>query len=91
MVGSGYSWRHNTMDWKEAVLAIEDMYKKVSESVFLPLYGFDFWVIPYLIGKGFSIESIKNFLNIGQEIMLKSLNDPTIDASDFMEALKQTI
>jgi radical SAM PhpK family P-methyltransferase len=91
LVGSGYGWRHNTMDWKKAILLIEDMYRKVEDSVFLPLHGFDFWAIPYLIGKGFSVESIKKFLKVGQGIMLKSLNESEVNARDFMEDLKQAV
>ncbi|MBV7337413.1 PhpK family radical SAM P-methyltransferase [Chloroflexi bacterium TSY] len=51
----GYSWQHNTMDWREATRWIRKMYTTIQESSILPVYGFDFWSIPYLLGEGISI------------------------------------
>jgi p-methyltransferase len=50
--GEGFVWSHNTMDSQEALDHIDRMFLTVRESEWLPQWSFDFWVIPYLMGKG---------------------------------------
>jgi p-methyltransferase len=85
--GEAYNWSHRTMTAREAANWCDVMFEKVTESVWLPLYDFDFWALPYLEGKGLGVEELVPILRISQSIMrerysassdavrMKSLND----------------
>lgn len=59
--GSGYSWSHKTMDWREAVHWKEHMLKSVDIPVLLPLYGFSIWTVPCLMQHGINLGQIVQF------------------------------
>jgi radical SAM PhpK family P-methyltransferase len=61
--GFGYRWRHNTMDWEQGCDMVLKLFGGVRNSTWLPMYDFDFWILPYLQGKGLSLEQIKKFVN----------------------------
>jgi len=61
--GFGYRWRHNTMDWEQGCDMVLKLFGQVRNSSWLPMYDFDFWILPYLQGKGMSIEQIKKFVD----------------------------
>jgi radical SAM PhpK family P-methyltransferase len=71
--GGGYSWQHNTMDWKEACDLVDLMYKSISGSTILPEYMFDFWSIPYLLGKGVSKQHLLEFTRVSHQLLVSSL------------------
>jgi anaerobic magnesium-protoporphyrin IX monomethyl ester cyclase len=79
--GAGYSWKHNTMDWRRAVELVQTMYQTVRGPTVFPAYMFDFWSIPYLRGKGLSIDQITGFTRIAQEILVNSLGESVPDIS----------
>jgi len=60
--GHGFVWEHATMSSLEAMDHIERMFLSIKESVWLPQWSFDFWFIPYIMGKGVSIRQFKNFV-----------------------------
>jgi radical SAM PhpK family P-methyltransferase len=60
--GEGFVWSHNTMDSLEAIGHIDRMFLTIDESIWLPQWSFDFWIIPYLLGKGISFERFKDFM-----------------------------
>ena len=60
--GEGYKWRHSTMESQEVMDHIDDMFLDIRESEWLPQWSFDFWIIPYLLGKGMSAESFRSFV-----------------------------
>ena len=45
------------------------MFDEVTESVWLPLYDFDFWSLPYLSGKGVSVQELTGPLRTTQELI----------------------
>lgn len=59
--GIGYQWRHKTMDWEQGCDMVLKLFGEVRNSTWLPMYDFDFWILPYLQAKGISIEQIKKF------------------------------
>lgn len=67
--GEGYHWAHNTMSSAEAAGLTDHMFNSVTESVWLPLYDFDFWSLPYLAGKGVGTEDMVNMLKLTERIM----------------------
>jgi len=79
--GAGYSWKHNTMDWRRAAELVQNMYKTVKGPSVFPAYMFDFWSIPYLIGRGLSIGQITGFTRIAQEILVDSFGESVPDIS----------
>ncbi len=72
--GSGYGWRHNTMDWQTACDHLEKMYGTVQGSLICPVYMFDFWAIPYLMSKRVSLDQIKRFLKYCKPLLLANFN-----------------
>ncbi|MFE9443805.1 PhpK family radical SAM P-methyltransferase [Streptomyces sp. NPDC006602] len=67
--GAGYSWKHATMDSKQAADWCDTMFDRVTESVWLPLYDFDFWALPYLEGKGLGVDQLVPLLRTTQHLM----------------------
>nr|WSY54851.1 PhpK family radical SAM P-methyltransferase [Streptomyces sp. NBC_00886] len=90
--GEAYNWSHHTMNSREAASWCDVMFEKVTESVWLPLYDFDFWALPYLDGKGLKAGDLEPILRASQEIMrerdrttpdtvrIKALNDELFKA-----------
>jgi radical SAM PhpK family P-methyltransferase len=62
IAGEGFVWRHQTMDSMEAMEHIERMFLVVRESEWLPQWSFDFWIIPYFLGKGVSLDRFRAFM-----------------------------
>jgi p-methyltransferase len=66
---SAYDWSHATMNSAEAAAWCDKMFDRVTESVWLPLYDFDFWSLPYLDGKGLGVDELVPLLRTTQELM----------------------
>src|SRR5262249_42750100 len=60
--GEGFVWSHATMDSLMAMDLIDQMFLSVHESIWLPQWPFDFWVVPYLMGRGISLDRFKSFM-----------------------------
>jgi len=73
---SRYSWRHNTMDWRQACDGVDLIYRSVKNAIILPVYMFDFWAIPYLFGKGIDPTDLKAFLSQTQVLLTSGLQTP---------------
>ncbi|HEY0171020.1 MAG TPA: PhpK family radical SAM P-methyltransferase [Pyrinomonadaceae bacterium] len=67
--GEGFVWSHNTMDSLEAMDHIDRMFLSVNESLWLPQWSFDFWIIPYLIGRGVTPEGFKEFMTLADRLL----------------------
>lgn len=68
--GSGWTWRHNTMDWEKACAMIDMIYNTVTGSTICKRG----WNVAYLYGKGMSLESIKKYHQLLQPLLLKNLS-----------------
>jgi p-methyltransferase len=82
--GAGYSWRHDTMTWQEAGATVEEMYRTIRGPLVVPGYMFDFWSIPYLTGRGISLEQIIDFVRVAQDLLVDSFDASS--ASDGYDA-----
>ena len=60
--GEGFVWKHATMDSLEAMDHLDRAFLTINESTWLPQWSFDFWAIPYLLGRGISISQLKALL-----------------------------
>lgn len=67
--GEGFVWSHNTMDSLEAIGHIDRMFLTIDESIWLPQWSFDFWIIPYLLGKGISFKRFKDFMTPAHKLL----------------------
>lgn len=88
LTGSGYAWKHATMDWRRAAEIVTAGYHRITGSVPLPLYCFDLWTIGYLMGQGLSRECLEGFLRLATERLLAGMeaDDPSTPA-DFEQRL----
>jgi radical SAM PhpK family P-methyltransferase len=83
--GTGYSWKHNTMDWRRATEHLQQMYKTITGPHILPGYMFDFWSIPYLMGKGVTVAQIESFVATAQEILVQGFDDSAVLNTELQE------
>ena len=67
--GEGFVWNHATMDSLEAMDHIDRMFLTIKESLWLPQWSFDFWIIPYLIGKGISTAQFREFMTQAHQML----------------------
>jgi p-methyltransferase len=67
--GDGFVWSHASMESMEAMDWIEKMFLSTGDSVWLPQWSFDFWIIPYLIGKGVKMDDFRDFMRGAQKLM----------------------
>ena len=67
--GDGFVWKHSTMDSMEAMDWIERTFLSIEDSVWLPQWSFDFWIIPYLMGKGVDLSDFREFMRLAQKLM----------------------
>lgn len=67
--GEGFVWNHSTMDSLEAMDHIDRMFLTIKESLWLPQWSFDFWIVPYLLGKGISLGQFKQFMSEAHNLL----------------------
>jgi len=67
--GEGFVWSHNTMESLEAMDHIDRIFLSVNESLWLPQWSFDFWIIPYLMGRGISADRFKEFMTLADRLL----------------------
>ncbi len=67
--GDGFVWEHNTMDSLEAMEHIERLVLTMEDSEWLPQWSFDFWIIPYLMGKGITLEQFRRFMHTANRML----------------------
>ena len=81
--GGGYSWKHHTMDYREACRLIEMVYRTITRSFIIPEQSFGgFWILAYLLSNGISLDEIKQFLGYAQDLLVKGLREP-LESRDF--------
>lgn len=78
--GDGFVWSHATMDSLEAMDHIERMFLTLDESVWLPQWSFDFWIIPYLLGRGVSAADFKELMISANRLL--ALEVATVPAAE---------
>jgi len=67
--GDGFVWRHKTMSSLEAMDHIDQLFLSISESVWLPQWSFDFWIIPYLFGRGITRAQFEAWMRHANELL----------------------
>lgn len=69
ITGEGFVWTHTSMDSLTAMDHIDRMFLTIDSSLWLPQWSFDFWIIPYLTGKGISFERFKQFMTLADRML----------------------
>lgn len=69
--GEGFVWSHATMGSLEAMDQIDRTFLSidVDESVWLPQWSFDFWIVPYLLGRDISFDRLKGFMKLAHRLL----------------------
>ena len=67
--GNGFVWSHATMDSMEAMDHIDLAFLEITESIWLPQWSFDFWTIPYLLGKEYSLELFRKLMTSSHRLL----------------------
>jgi p-methyltransferase len=80
--GAGYNWRHKTMNWREAAEWVHYIYNNIEESTIMPLTGFSFETLPYLLGLGMRLDKIKEFARLAHGMLVATLDDEPQDFSE---------
>lgn len=73
--GRGYTWHHRTMDWSESSELVGHVYRSVTGSRILPLYGLGVWGLPYFETRGLGLEQMKRFLELAQPMLIASMEE----------------
>lgn len=69
ITGDGFVWSHATMESPEALDHIDRLLLTINESLWLPQWSFDFWIIPYLAGKGLTFDRLKQFMRFADKLL----------------------
>ncbi len=75
ILGAGYSWRHKTMNWREAAQWVDYIYNNIEVPTIMPLTGFSFETLPYLLGLGMRLDKIKEFARLAHRMLVATLDD----------------
>jgi len=81
MKGEGFVWSHATMDSIEAQEHIDRLFFSIDSSTWLPQWSFDFWFIPYALGKGISLPQFNRMVRGANKIL-------SLDLASVSEAQK---
>lgn len=73
--GSGYSWSHDSMDWKGAAELVAESYRNLDGPVVIPLFRFSIWSIGYYMSEGIPQASMMDFLRRGHPFVIKSTDE----------------
>jgi p-methyltransferase len=67
--GDGFVWRHATMESLEAMDYIDRIFLEDKAAVWLPQWSYDFWIIPYLFGRGLRGNQLREFLRQAEKLL----------------------
>lgn len=67
--GTGFAWRHPTMDAPGAMRHIEAAFAEIRESTWLPQWSFDFWILPYLDGRGVPAGPLRAWMALAHRML----------------------
>jgi p-methyltransferase len=67
--GEGFVWEHRTMDSLGAMDLIDRLFLEIDESRWLPQWSFDFWFIPYMLGKGLTLDQFGEFMDGANQLL----------------------
>jgi p-methyltransferase len=75
LTGEGYAWRHRTMDSVEASDHVERAFKTIQGSTWLPQWSFDFWFLPYILGRGVALAQFREVMALAHDLLRLEFDD----------------
>jgi p-methyltransferase len=85
--GSGYTWSHATMDWRQAVGYTRDMIEQIRTSELTSSYSLGCWGMFYLMSQGLTTDQIRAFLRATREMVIEGLDER--EATGYPELLER--
>jgi radical SAM PhpK family P-methyltransferase len=85
--GIHFKWYHATMDYSRGCDLIEQGFKSLKKSLWVPQYNFEFDGLFHLMNRGMSLEQVKLFLNGFKRGLLEKLDHPSPNKEISDEAL----
>lgn len=73
LTGSAFRWRHRTMTAGEAMDHVEAAFREIRGSRWLPQWAFDFWILPYLEGRGVPARALGPWLDAANALLAAEL------------------
>ena len=71
---------------------IDRVFLTVKESLWLPQWSFDFWTIPYLIGRGISLPQFKELMTLAHKLLaLEIASVPSANKSSMQQEYLQAM
>ena len=67
--GNGFQWQHATMTSMEAIEHIDRIFLTIDSATWLPQWYFDFWIIPYFLGRGVSLPQFQELMELSHELL----------------------
>lgn len=67
--GQGFVWSHATMESLEAMDHVDRIFLSTRDSLWLPQWSYDFWIIPYLIDRGMVPSQLHAFMSVANELL----------------------
>ena len=75
------------MTWERACDGVDRMLREVRNPIYVPQTGLSFETIFYLMGLGFNLDFIKNFMESCRDRVIQGLGDPPVESTNFMAKL----
>jgi anaerobic magnesium-protoporphyrin IX monomethyl ester cyclase len=72
--GSAFNWSHDTMTAAAACDIVDEMFRTVRGSVWLPQNGFEMWSLFYLQRLGMTLAQVKDFLRAFNALVAEGLS-----------------
>jgi p-methyltransferase len=77
LTGRDFRWSHATMDSAGACDAVDRVFEEVTASLWMPMWNFDFWALPYLRGRGFGVDQVVQLHQLARDLMRLNDSDPS--------------
>ena len=85
--GLHFKWTHANMDYRHACDLIEEGFRSIKKSLWVPQYNFEFDGLFHLMNRGMNLEQVKGFLNGFKLGLQEKLDDPSPDKEINSESL----
>jgi anaerobic magnesium-protoporphyrin IX monomethyl ester cyclase len=74
--GTGFAWKHATMDYREACDLVDEMFFRVQNALWLPQWGMAPWSTYYLQRKGMTRRQVRHFVRCFNEVVKHQVRHP---------------
>ncbi len=90
LTGSGSDWKHDTMDYQTAYEKKIEIFRNIKGSTFIDP-DLSMWYVAYLYDQNYSINTIKDFTDTLNDVMLYQLDNKINDKHPAFDRLKNIL